>query len=938
MDAAAIARLSALWDALEAIPAEARRDWWLALEASAPDDAQRLRRMLESDAGDDAADARSLLTGHAAPPDFSALGPDHGPGAATHQPGTVVGAYRLVSLLGRGGLGEVWKAERIDGALKRTVALKLPLWAQWSAVQRWRFERERDILASLDHANIARLYDAGVTPEGQAHLVLELVDGIPLNQWAKEHALSLEQRVALLRKVAGAVNYAHTRLVLHRDLKPANILVRPDGEPMVLDFGIGKLLQPDGDAADPSNAVGDTDALTRLAPAGLTPEYAAPEQILQEPVSTATDVYALGVLLFELLTGNRPTARLAPSEVLRHTLDGDDWRRASARIEPGWSTTMGLQEAQLRRRLRGDLDTILGKALRQDPSERYPTVQSLLDDLERWGAGQPVLAVPPRWSYRASRFLRRHRWGLAAATVAVGGLVVGATLAVLQAQETAREAAVAKATESFLVDLLTTTSPHTPEISGGRGAMTVKELLDQGIAKLNADQTLTIDTRIRLLDTLREMLLELGDMQPAFQLQQTLTELRLQKVPRLSVAHAQDLISLAGTGNLSVPRAQSDAWRAEAEGILDALGDTQSLARGHVLLAKTMRVMFNRSECVRAVDSALAVYRKHSPTRELTEALLMRGNCLTDIARPRDALQALDEGISRAEQMNDPSKLRVMLGMRGRARAELDEVDTALADTRESLRRSQVLRAADELPSNTELLALQQLGEAQMAAGQSAQALADITAVLSRIEARPEEARRKGLQGVMARLYAYQARLAEASDQWPLAIAAAQRAKTSLNAVQAVNVQTRAWDVVLSTQIAQGAYAEARQSLQTALPLFEKAGIDQTVQGRPVLRSRIRLAVQAGDLDEAWRLWRQLRGLIPSTQDESKRPLLRTAAEHGLLELEILAAQGQWAEVGRAADRLLQQMLPPGTAHPTPGLARAVADARVWQAAASDRR
>lgn len=912
--AALLKRLSQLWDEYEALGEADRPEWWTALDRSAPELVAPLRRMLSQDTGTDPLQW----------PERAIAGAE-GPQGYQHQAGASIGPYRLLEPLGQGGLGEVWRAEREDGSLKRTVALKLPLWAQWSVGQRWRFERERDILAGLTHAHIARLYDAGVTLEGQSYLVMEVVEGLTITTHAQEQALGLAQRVALMLQVAAAVQYAHTQLVVHRDLKPANILVKPTGEPMVLDFGIGKLLQPDTDAVGGHVPTGGQTELTRLAPSGHTPDYAAPEQILQEPVSTATDVYALGVLLFELLSGTRPTQGLQPTEVLRKVLDGDDLGRPSQRVQANTAAAMGWSPRRLAAALRGDLDTIVSKAMRRQPQQRYPTVQALIEDLQRWQAGLPVLAMPQRWTYRSARFLRRNGWAVGGAVLAALSLAVGVGLTVWQARETTREAEVAKATEGFLVELLTSVSPNAPGAAKAQ-SMTVRELLDIGIAKLNADQSLTVPTRIRLLETLRQMLLELGDMQPAFQLQRTLTDLRLQQVPRLSVAHAQDLLSLAATGNMSVPRTQSDAWRAEAEAILDALGDHESMARAQVMLSKVMRVMFNRTRCVEVADEALAVFRLHPPSREMTEALLVRGNCLTDIARPMEGLQALEEGIAQAEAMQDNSKLRVMLGMRGRALAELDRPEEALRDARRSLAMTQALRQADELPSNTELLAVQQLGEALVADGQGRQALRQINDILQAIESRPNDTQKKGYGAVMPRLYAYQARLAEDLGDWETATLAARKAHASLNTVQAVNVQTRAWDALLSVQVGQGKFDEARATLKEAMPLFDKAGIEQTVQGRSVLRSRIRLALHEGNGDEAWRLWRVLGGLNPrGLPTAAQRPYLRTEAEWRLLELEILAAQGEWKAVREAGQALLTRL-----EGATPAARPLEARARVW--------
>jgi eukaryotic-like serine/threonine-protein kinase len=322
--------------------------------------------------------------------------------------GARVGPYTLVRLVGEGGMGWVWLAERADGTLTRSVALKLPKWT-WSFPDLTaRLARERDILASLEHANIARLYDAGVDDHGRPYLAMEYVEGEPIDVYCRTHALPLDARLQVLLQVARAVAYAHSRLVVHRDLKPGNIVVAGDGSVRLLDFGIATLL--------------DSAATTRAAHARpgtriFTPRYAAPEQITGGAIGTPTDVYALGVVLYELLTGASPyrAGQGGPAQLEAAIVAGDT-RLASAAAE----------DRAVARRLRGDLDAILNKALKANPAERYASVHALADDLERFLRHDTVSARPDSVPYRVRTFARRHRVGVAAAAV-VAATFAGAT-------------------------------------------------------------------------------------------------------------------------------------------------------------------------------------------------------------------------------------------------------------------------------------------------------------------------------------------------------------------------------------------------------------------------------------------------------------------------------------------------------------------------------
>ena len=408
-----------------------------------------------------------------------------------------VGPYRLLEQLGQGGMGQVFRAERADGQFEQEVAIKLVRAGLGSPRMLRRFRHERQILARLEHPHIARLLDGGTTEDGRPYFVMEYVEGVPITQYCDDHRLGTDARLALFRTVCATVQYAHQNLIVHRDLKPSNILVTADGTVKLLDFGIAKLL----DRADEAVlTMMETQSDQRL----MTPAYAAPEQIRGEPVTTATDVYQLGVLLYELLTGHRPyrlPSRLR-AEIERAILETTPTRPSTVideveAIAPGASkkvTPAQVTEARtttldrLRRRLRGDLDNVVLMALRKEPTRRYESVGQLAEDVRRHQEGLPVVARPARTGYRVRKFVERHRVGVASAAVIVlllMGLLAGAlrysVVTAQQARAVAAERDQARAAlqraetiQAFLTSTLHLSDPRTLR---GAEALTTDEVL-----------------------------------------------------------------------------------------------------------------------------------------------------------------------------------------------------------------------------------------------------------------------------------------------------------------------------------------------------------------------------------------------------------------------------------------------------------------------------
>jgi serine/threonine-protein kinase len=347
--------------------------------------------------------------------------------------GQRLGQYTLMQPLGQGGMGSVWLARRTDGRFEGEVAIKFLNLALLGQAGEARFRREGTLLARLTHPNIARLHDAGVAEAGQPYLVLERIDGRPIDEFCDQRGLTPLERVRLFHELLGAVAHAHANFVVHRDLKPSNILVTDAGVPKLLDFGIAKLLD-DGQGNTPSST------LTESGLGAFTPEYAAPEQVLGEPISAATDVYSLGVLLYRLLAGRHPTSEGArtPGEHLQAIVDTDPARLSDAVTESGGAGTAGSPD-QLRKLYLGDLDNILAKALRKRPGERYPTAQAMADDLGCYLRDEPVGARADSLGYRTSKFIRRHRAAVAAATVSLAALLLGTGFSFTQMLEARRQ-------------------------------------------------------------------------------------------------------------------------------------------------------------------------------------------------------------------------------------------------------------------------------------------------------------------------------------------------------------------------------------------------------------------------------------------------------------------------------------------------------------------
>jgi tetratricopeptide (TPR) repeat protein/tRNA A-37 threonylcarbamoyl transferase component Bud32 len=497
-------RWEELFDELIELPEPERARRLAELRAGNPELAGRLERLLAADAaGTGFLDQSTLdLLGRAgASPAEAELEP-------SLPAGTIVGAWRVVSLLGRGGMGEVYLAERCDPAFAQRVALKVIKRGMDSQAIVKRFVRERQILARLDHPNLAHLLDGGTGPDGRPYFALEWVEGEPITSWCQRRDVDLDGRLRLMHTVCMAVASAHMRLVVHRDLKPANILVTADGTVKLLDFGIAKLLADD-------DAEGLT--LTQLGARALTPAYAAPEQILGDPVSTATDVYALGVLLYELITGALPHRRDQRAlQALANAVEHETVERPSAvlRRPRDRARLVGrVAGSRLARRVAGDLDLIVMTAVHRDQARRYPSARALGNDLGHFLAGRPIRARPDEVGYRMRKFVSRHRLPVAALGAGILALLAGLGLSLWQAHAASRaaqradaEAQRAERVKSFLVSIFQQSDPET-----GEGAkLTARELLERGAASVDAGLAGEPQVQAELLDAVARIENNLG--------------------------------------------------------------------------------------------------------------------------------------------------------------------------------------------------------------------------------------------------------------------------------------------------------------------------------------------------------------------------------------------------------------------------------------------
>lgn len=489
--------VSPLLDEALAVPDDQREAWLQSLMTSKPQLISLLRGLLEEHR---ALSREGFLELPAAVPD-----------GGTFLRGQTVGRYTLISAIGQGGMGRVWLAERNDGRFERRVAMKFLQFSVATRAGAERFKREGRILGSLVHPHVAELMDAGVLPDGQPYMVLEYVEGEPIDQYCDTRSLSVNARVRLFLDVLAALSHAHSNLIVHRDIKPSNVLVSKDGQVKLLDFGIAKLL------AHEEASVGPT-LLTLEGGAGLTPQFAAPEQVSGGAITTATDVYSAGVLLYLLLTGQHPAGQdlRSPAHLVKAILELDPPRPSNsipsdtiAAAAEKRSTTPD----KLRRSLRGDLDTITLKALKKTPNERYSSMAAFADDLRRCLNREPIGARPDSTAYRAAKFISRNRAAVALISLAIIAVIGGLIGTLIQAR-TARRERDAALRERDRADQIADFMTGIFKVADPRERIgqttSARELLDKGAADINQNLTKNPELRAQLLHVMGRAYLNLG--------------------------------------------------------------------------------------------------------------------------------------------------------------------------------------------------------------------------------------------------------------------------------------------------------------------------------------------------------------------------------------------------------------------------------------------
>jgi len=511
---------------------EQRREWLTDFRVQRPDLADLLEKLLD--------EHRALAQEH-----FLELEPPR-PADDSSITGETLGAYKLISRIGEGGMGKVCLAERVDGRFERQVAVKFLHFATASQGIVERFKREGRILGQLTHPHIAELIDAGVAAQGEPYLVLEYVRGKQIDEYCDERKLGVDARIKLFLDVLGAVAHAHANLIVHRDIKPSNVLVSSEGDVKLLDFGIAKLL------ADDTNA-GVATRLTLEGGGAMTPLFAAPEQVTGGPITTATDVYALGALLFLLLTGSPPAGHgpHSPADLVK-SITEIDTLAASQAVASSKDTAAaekrGTTLEKLHRWLRGDLDTIVAKALKKNPGERYTSVAAIADDLHRYLKQEPISARPDTLAYRTAKFVRRNRTAVALSTLASLAIIAGVTGTLIQARTARRQRDTAlreRDRASRITDFMTKMFKVSDPSEARGNTITAREVLDKASNQIQTGLVQDAETQAQMMSVMGNVYFGLGLYPRAESLFRQAVEIRHRA---LGPDHPETLLSVSDLG------------------------------------------------------------------------------------------------------------------------------------------------------------------------------------------------------------------------------------------------------------------------------------------------------------------------------------------------------------------------------------------------------
>jgi eukaryotic-like serine/threonine-protein kinase len=694
--------------------------------------------------------------------------------ARTALAGLRVGAYRLISLIGHGGMGRVWLGERSDGRYSARVAVKLLNTALAGGEGDQRFAREGRILAKLTHAQIAHLLDAGVSAAGQPYLVLELVDGEPIDRYCDRHRLSIEARVRLFLDVLAPVAHAHANLVVHRDLKPSNVLVTTDGHVKLLDFGIAKLLEGESDTREQT-------VLTRHGASALTPAFAAPEQMTGGSITTATDIYALGVLFYVVLTGRHPayTSGSSTAAMLTAIVDVDPPAPSAIVRDRGDAGAAALADArrttprQLHQTLTGDLDTIVATALKKVPTERYATATAFAEDLRRYLHDEPISARSDSVTYTAMKFVRRNRASVTLAALAILALVAGLAGTMMQAQRAAtqrdfarRQLSRAEAINELNEFVMMDTAPPGTLLTSRNLLARAERLLDQ--VRGGSD-----DSRVDMLVSIGRLYASLGEtgaatrvLRQAYELSRPLSEQAVRAkagcalgsavVKTGDLARARTLVREGVDGLPNEPQyaieqifchlasAEVDTWVGEGHTAVEHVRAAQTIASntGAVAVQVQLEIALMLAEAYRsagrlvdadgafrtAYDQVVAQGREHT---ELAGGLLNNwGNVLTELGRPLEAERMYRRKVAIGSAGGSDERIDPVVWTNiARALFLLGRLDEAAALAERAHRDA--TRAGDEVVANLSLLLT---GQIQLANGEVARASATLATVGPHLE------------------------------------------------------------------------------------------------------------------------------------------------------------------------------------------------------------
>jgi eukaryotic-like serine/threonine-protein kinase len=691
------------------LPADQREAWLAALDASKtrlkPTLSALLQRHAEHETDDFLKDLARFTSGAAKAGEGEADAAAVAPAPAI---GGVVGPYRLLNPIGEGGMSSVWLAERTDGVLRRKVALKLPHW--WALAKLTeRATQEREILASLEHPNIARLYDAGITDDGRPYLALEYIEGKAIDVYCREHELDVRARVALIAQIARAVAYAHSRLIVHRDLKPSNILVDAQGNVHLLDFGIAKLIE-EGSAANK--------ALTQVGVRVLTPEYASPEQIMGSTITTESDVYSLGVVAYELLAGTRPYA-------FKSALTAD-WDVLSSDVRA--PSTVTREGGATARNLRGDLDTIVLKALKKEPGERYATAAAFADDLDRYLRGDPVVARPDSAGYRLRKFAIKHRLAVGAAAAVVLALAAGLAVASWQLRVARAEKKRAEEVKEFVASIFRSADPYFT----GERQMKASQLLTLAKERIDREMASQPESSVELLAIVGEAQANLEEYDAARSTLQAALDLAARKLPEGNVHTSQALAQLA---TIHANEREYDLAKRELDAVIPELRDYgRPAVRALVNALQTRgfvagdegdaeRAIADMREAVAIAEESLGENDSETilATRQLAQEYLMAGKL-------PEAVSTAQEAFSRAQENFGAGGRNALLveteDVYGRALADSGQFAAGIEHLQNSIARTEQLLG----PNNGSISSkLSWLARAQLKLGDLPGAISSMT-------------------------------------------------------------------------------------------------------------------------------------------------------------------------------------------------------------------